>query len=40
MPLSLQIIGRPFADDRVLAVGHAYQQQTAWHLEKAPLHAA
>jgi len=40
MPLSLQIIGRPFADDLVLAVGHAYQQQTTWHLETAPAHGA
>lgn len=39
LPLGLQIIGRPFADDLVLAVGHAYQQQTTWHLQKAPNHA-
>lgn len=38
IPLSLQIIGRPFTDDLVLAVGHAYQQRTSWHLAKAPHH--
>ncbi len=32
LPLGLQIIGRPFADDLVLAAGHAYQQSTDWHL--------
>jgi aspartyl-tRNA(Asn)/glutamyl-tRNA(Gln) amidotransferase subunit A len=31
MPLSLQIIGRPWRDDLVLRVGHAYQQATDWH---------
>lgn len=40
MPLGLQIIGRPFADDLVLSVGHAYQQHTTWHLERAPVHGA
>lgn len=39
LPLGLQIIGRPLADDLVLAVGHAYQQRTDWHLHQAPLHA-
>lgn len=36
LPLGLQIIGRPFADDLVLAVGHAYQQVTDWHLRTPP----
>ena len=39
LPLGLQIIGRPFADDMVLAVGHAYQQLTDWHLQQPPHHA-
>ena len=37
MPLSLQIIGQPFADDVVLAAGHGFQQHTSWHLEQPPL---
>ena len=36
LPLGLQIIGRPFADDLVLAVGHAYQELTDWHLRMPP----
>ncbi len=40
MPLSLQIIGRPFADDVVLAAGHGYQQHTDWHLEVPPVAAS
>ncbi len=38
LPLGLQIIGRPFADDTVLAVGHQYQQLTDWHVHRAPHH--
>jgi aspartyl-tRNA(Asn)/glutamyl-tRNA(Gln) amidotransferase subunit A len=37
LPLGLQIIGRPFADDVVLRVGHAYQQATDWHLRRPQL---
>ncbi|MCB8879793.1 amidase [Acidisoma cellulosilytica] len=32
LPLSLQIIGRPFAEAEVLRIGWAYQQATDWHL--------
>ncbi len=38
MPLGLQIIGGAFDDGLVLAAGHAYQQQTDWHLAVAPHH--
>jgi aspartyl-tRNA(Asn)/glutamyl-tRNA(Gln) amidotransferase subunit A len=37
LPLSAQIIGAPFAEALVLRVGHAYQQQTSWHLEQPPI---
>ncbi|MBT9289719.1 amidase [Prosthecodimorpha staleyi] len=30
LPLSMQIVGRPFQDDLVLKVGHAYEKATAW----------
>jgi aspartyl-tRNA(Asn)/glutamyl-tRNA(Gln) amidotransferase subunit A len=36
-PLALQIVGRPFDEATVLRVGHAYQQATAWHLERPRL---
>jgi len=32
LPVGMQIIGSPFTDDTVLAVGDAYQQITDWHL--------
>ncbi len=30
LPLSMQIVGRPFEDHVVLKVGHAYEKATAW----------
>jgi aspartyl-tRNA(Asn)/glutamyl-tRNA(Gln) amidotransferase subunit A len=30
LPLGLQILGRPFEDERVLAAAHAYETATAW----------
>lgn len=32
LPIGLQIVGKPFDEAGVLAAGHAYQQQTDWHL--------
>ena len=37
LPLSLQIAGRPFAENTLFAVGHVYQQRTAWHERRPPL---
>jgi amidase len=34
LPLSLQLVGRPLAEDVLCAAGHAYQQRTAWHLRR------
>lgn len=31
LPISMQIVGRPFAEATVLAAGHAYQGRTDWH---------
>ena len=31
LPTAFQLIGRPFAEARLLAVGHAYQSATDWH---------
>ncbi len=38
LPLSLQIVARPFEDGTALRVGHLYQQSTDWHLRQPPLH--
>jgi aspartyl-tRNA(Asn)/glutamyl-tRNA(Gln) amidotransferase subunit A len=39
LPLSLQIVGKPFDEASVLRVGHAYQQLTDWHLRVPPIAA-
>ena len=36
LPLSLQIVGRPFEDATVLHAGHAYEKVTPWK-ERRPL---
>jgi aspartyl-tRNA(Asn)/glutamyl-tRNA(Gln) amidotransferase subunit A len=35
LPTSMQIVGRPFSDAKLLALGQAYQARTNWH-EKSP----
>ena len=37
MPMGLQIVGRPFAEEMVLKVAHAYEQNTDWHNHRAPI---
>lgn len=37
LPLSLQIVGKPFDEVRVLAVGHAYEQATPWRRSRPGL---
>jgi aspartyl-tRNA(Asn)/glutamyl-tRNA(Gln) amidotransferase subunit A len=34
LPLSLQLSGRPFAEETVLRLGHAYEQATPWHTRR------
>ena len=36
LPLSMQIVGRPFAEATVLRVADAYQRRTDWHLRQPP----
>lgn len=37
LPIGLQLIGRPFAEDIVLRAAHAYEQATEWRLRKPNL---
>jgi len=37
MPVSLQLVGRHFAEDILCRVGHAYEQATTWHRTQPPL---
>ena len=40
LPLSMQIIGKPFSEQTVFQVGDAYQRLTDWHLQVPPIAAA
>ena len=35
LPLSMQLVGRPFDDANVLAIAHAYEQATSWSKRRA-----
>jgi Asp-tRNA(Asn)/Glu-tRNA(Gln) amidotransferase A subunit family amidase len=37
MPVSLQIVGKPFREDLIMKVAHAYEQATEWHTRRAPV---
>jgi len=37
LPIGLQILGKPFGEETLLRVAHAYEQATPWHTEKSPL---
>ena len=37
LPLGMQILGRPFGEETILRVGHAYERATAWHTRRPTL---
>jgi aspartyl-tRNA(Asn)/glutamyl-tRNA(Gln) amidotransferase subunit A len=37
LPAALQLVGRPFAEARLLGVAHAYQSVTDWHERLPPI---
>jgi aspartyl-tRNA(Asn)/glutamyl-tRNA(Gln) amidotransferase subunit A len=34
LPIGLQFLGKPFTEETILRVAHAYEQATLWHKEK------
>ncbi|MGH8022277.1 MAG: Asp-tRNA(Asn)/Glu-tRNA(Gln) amidotransferase subunit GatA [Limisphaerales bacterium] len=34
LPIGLQLLGRPFGEELVLRIAHAYEQETRWHEQK------
>ena len=34
LPIGLQLIGKPFEEENLLQIAHAYEQSTAWHLRR------
>ncbi len=37
LPIGLQLLGKPFGEESILRVAHAYEQSTPWHAEKPSL---
>ena len=40
LPIGLQLLGKPFGEETILKIAHAFEQATGWHKEKAPLAAS
>jgi aspartyl-tRNA(Asn)/glutamyl-tRNA(Gln) amidotransferase subunit A len=34
LPIGLQLLGKPFGEETILKIAHAYEQCTGWHKEK------
>ncbi|MCC6822860.1 MAG: Asp-tRNA(Asn)/Glu-tRNA(Gln) amidotransferase subunit GatA [Verrucomicrobia subdivision 3 bacterium] len=34
LPIGLQLLGKPFGEETMLRIAHAYEQSTSWHQEK------
>jgi aspartyl-tRNA(Asn)/glutamyl-tRNA(Gln) amidotransferase subunit A len=37
LPIGLQLLGKPFGEETILNIAHAYEQSTDWHRAKPPL---
>ena len=37
LPISIQLVGRPFEEATLMKVAHAYQQSTPWHTMRPPI---
>jgi aspartyl-tRNA(Asn)/glutamyl-tRNA(Gln) amidotransferase subunit A len=37
LPIGLQLLGKPFGEESLLKIAHAYEQATPWHKEKAAI---
>ena len=37
LPIGLQLLGKPFGEEAILRLAHAYEQSTPWHRERPPL---
>jgi aspartyl-tRNA(Asn)/glutamyl-tRNA(Gln) amidotransferase subunit A len=39
LPIGLQLLGKPFGEETILRLAHAYEQSTGWHKERPPISA-
>ncbi len=39
LPIGLQLLGKPFGEEALLKIAHAYEQSTNWRKEKPPIPA-
>ncbi len=37
LPLGIQLVGKPFAEETLFRVAHAYEQATDWHTRRPPI---
>ncbi len=37
LPLGLQLLGKPFGEETMFRIAHAYEQSTPWHREVSPM---
>ncbi|MSU36055.1 MAG: Asp-tRNA(Asn)/Glu-tRNA(Gln) amidotransferase subunit GatA [Pedosphaera sp.] len=37
LPIGLQILGKPFGEETMFRLAHAYEQSTGWHRERCPV---
>jgi aspartyl-tRNA(Asn)/glutamyl-tRNA(Gln) amidotransferase subunit A len=37
LPIGLQLLGKPFGEETILKIAHAYEQSTLWRFEKPPI---
>jgi len=37
LPIGLQLLGKPFGEETILRIAHAFEQSTLWRREKPPL---
>jgi aspartyl-tRNA(Asn)/glutamyl-tRNA(Gln) amidotransferase subunit A len=37
LPIGLQLLGKPFGEEAILKIAHAYEQSTGWHDQTPPL---
>jgi aspartyl-tRNA(Asn)/glutamyl-tRNA(Gln) amidotransferase subunit A len=34
LPIGMQIIGKPFSEETILKIAHAYERATEWHKKR------